>query len=52
MKKYLGKSGGKFSLATIDISLNKEITGNSLHAIETPTTYLMYKASSTLEIRG
>eukprot|EP00347_Sterkiella_histriomuscorum_P010322 403376753 len=52
IKKYLGKSGGKFSLATIDISLNNDVTGNSLHAYETPTTYLMYKSSTTLEIRG
>lgn len=52
VKKYLGKSGGKFSLATIDINLNNEVTGNSLHALETPTTYLMYKGSNTLEIKG
>ncbi|CDW79125.1 UNKNOWN [Stylonychia lemnae] len=54
IKKYIGKSNGKFSLALIDVNAKIEINSEfqSVQPMDVPTTYLMYKGSTTIELRG
>lgn len=53
LSKMMGKSNGKFYVATIDVSNNFDVTNNgSFLTHELPTTYLIYRGSTMLEIKG
>ena len=49
----MGKSGGKFYIATIDVEDNIDVTtSTSPKPQDTPTTYLMYRGSTVSEVKG
>lgn len=49
----MAKNSGKFFVATIDVINNFDVTNNgSFLPHDMPTTYLIYRGSTMLEVKG